>query len=63
MSPNGGYLDPKGGINVEMEYHYSHLLHQPEYSHLDDIIRKHKLQMLYVFFKNFANLVYCRTRV
>lgn len=46
---NNGYLDPDGGITVEMEWYYSHLLHQPEYSHLDDIIRKQKLQMLYVY--------------
>lgn len=42
---NSGYLDPDGGVTVEVEWNYSHLLHQPEYSHLDDIIRKQKLQM------------------
>ena len=46
-TPNNGYLDQDGGITVEMEWNYSHLLHQPEYSHLDDIIRKQKLQMQY----------------
>ncbi|CAF0783120.1 unnamed protein product [Brachionus calyciflorus] len=45
MSENGGYLDQDEGITIEMELYYSHLLHQPEYSHLDDIIRKQKLQM------------------
>jgi len=45
-TPNNGYLDQDGGITIEIEWHYSHLLHQPEYSHLDDIIRKQKLQML-----------------
>ena len=45
MSENSGYLDQEGCLNIEMELYYSHLLHQPEYSHLDDIIRKQKLQM------------------
>ena len=47
-SPNNGYLDQDGGITIEMDWIYSHLLHQPEYSHLDDIVRRQKLQMLYV---------------
>jgi hypothetical protein len=46
-TPNNGYLDQDGGITIEMEWNYSHLLNQPEYSHLDDIIRKQKLQMQY----------------
>ena len=46
-SNNNGYLDQDGGITIEVEWHFSHLLHQPEYSHLDDIARKQKLQMLY----------------
>lgn len=46
VSPQGGYLQSDGSIIVDMEWNYSHLLHQPEYSHLDDIIRKQKIQMM-----------------
>ena len=49
-SNNNSYLDQDGGITVEIEWYFSHLLHQPEYSHLDDIVRKQKLQMLYVLY-------------
>jgi len=49
-SADSGYLDPDGGVTVEMEWYFSHLLNHPEYSHLDDITRKQKLQMLYAFF-------------
>ena len=46
-SENNGYLDQDGGITIEMEWNYSHLLNQPEYSHLDDITKKQKIQMMY----------------
>lgn len=44
-SNNNAYLDQDGGITVEIEWYFSHLLHYPEYSHLDDVVRKQKLQM------------------
>lgn len=56
-SADSGYLDPDGGVTVEIEWFFSHLLNHPEYSHLDDITRKQKLQMLYAyFFTNFKRI-------
>jgi hypothetical protein len=43
---NSGYLDSDGYLNIEIEYYFSHLLHQPDYNNMDDIIRKQKVQML-----------------
>ncbi|CAF1044066.1 unnamed protein product [Didymodactylos carnosus] len=41
-----GYLNEHNGVTIEIETFYTHLMFQPEYSPLDDIVRKHKLQIM-----------------
>ncbi|CAF0777583.1 unnamed protein product [Adineta steineri] len=41
-----GYLNQHQGVTIEIEIFFSHLMYLPEYSPLDDIVRKQKQQIM-----------------
>ena len=41
-----GYLNDQQSVTIEIEIFFSHLLFAPEYSPLDDIVRKQKQQIM-----------------
>ncbi|UJR31220.1 hypothetical protein I4U23_018724 [Adineta vaga] len=41
-----GYLNEQQGVTIEIEIFFSHLMYLPEYSPLDDIVRKQKQQIM-----------------
>jgi hypothetical protein len=43
-----GYLNDQQSVTIEIEIFFSHLLFAPEYTPLDDIVRKQKQQIMYV---------------
>ncbi|CAF2894172.1 unnamed protein product [Rotaria sp. Silwood2] len=41
-----GYLNDQQSVTIEIEMFFSHLMFAPEYSPLDDIVRKQKIQIM-----------------
>jgi hypothetical protein len=49
-----GYLNEQQSVTIEIEIFFSHLMYSPEYTPLDDIVRKQKQQIMYIeFYKKF----------
>ena len=49
-----GYLNEQQSVTIEIEIFFSHLMYSPEYTPLDDIVRKQKQQIMYVNFVLFV---------
>ena len=41
-----GYLNEQQSVTIEIELFFSHLMYSPEYTPLDDIVRKQKQQIM-----------------
>lgn len=41
-----GYLNEQHSVTIEIEIFFSHLMYLPDYSPLDDIVRKQKQQIM-----------------
>jgi hypothetical protein len=58
-----GYLNDQQNVTIEIEFFFSHLMYLPDYSPLDDIVRKQKQQIMYVqrtTDQSIDSLVFCR---
>lgn len=43
-------MNEQQSVTIEIEIFFSHLMYAPEYTPLDDIVRKQKQQIMYVLF-------------